>query len=79
MASEFNGTDCGAMVFKFCANIVNFVVIFIGSLEDQRFNEYISKFFTFVYIVACWKTLPSSAVKTATENSSLCAAVICKV
>jgi hypothetical protein len=26
-----------------------------------------------------WKPLPSSAVKTVTENTSLCVAVICKV
>jgi hypothetical protein len=30
-------------------------------------------------IVHCWKTLPSSAVKTVTENTSLCVIVICKV
>jgi hypothetical protein len=27
----------------------------------------------------CWKKLPSSAVKTVSENISLCVMVICKV
>jgi hypothetical protein len=29
--------------------------------------------------VHCWKPLPSSEVKTVTENSSLCVIVICRV
>jgi hypothetical protein len=29
--------------------------------------------------VHCWKPLPNSAVKTVTENTSLCVMVICKV
>jgi hypothetical protein len=29
--------------------------------------------------IHCWKTLPSSAVKTVTENTSLCVIVICQV
>jgi hypothetical protein len=29
--------------------------------------------------VHCWKTLPSNAVKTVTENTSLCVIVICKL
>jgi hypothetical protein len=29
--------------------------------------------------VHCWKSLPSSAVKTVTENISMCVIVICKV
>jgi hypothetical protein len=29
--------------------------------------------------VHCWKTLTNSAVKTVTENTSLCVIVICKV
>jgi hypothetical protein len=29
--------------------------------------------------VHCWKPLPSSSVKTVTENTSLCVTMICKV
>jgi hypothetical protein len=29
--------------------------------------------------MSCWKKLPSNAVKTVTENTGLCAVVMCKV
>jgi hypothetical protein len=49
MANESSSAEFGASVFKFCANIVDIVVIFICALEDQRVTS-VLKMFTFVHV-----------------------------
>jgi hypothetical protein len=50
MTSKFSGMDFGARAFKFCADIINIVVIFICALEDRRVTS-ILKMFTYIYLL----------------------------
>jgi hypothetical protein len=50
MASEFSGMDFGARAFKFYADIINTVIIFICVLEDRRVVS-ILKMFTYICLL----------------------------